>query len=253
MTVSSIKSKSKKALQGIAVLFFWLLIWEIISLFIGNELIFSSPVSTLSVLGELMHDGKFWLICANSLWRMIKGFLIGVFFGTLCAALSVKNIFSALLAPLMTVVRCVPVASFIILAWYFLSRDGVPVFTAFLVVTPIMWVNVRKGIESVGNDLCEVAQVYNFSLSKRFKMLYFPAVLPYFSAGLSASLGLAWKSCIAAEVLCRPDKSIGNEIFLSRSYLETPLLFAWTSIIVIFSMMLEKVISHFIGGKNDKT
>lgn len=253
MTASSIKSKLKKVLQGIAVLFFWLFIWEIISLWVGNGLIFSSPVSTLASLGALVCDGGFWIICARSLLRMLTGFLFGVLFGTVCAALSVNRVFSALFSPLMSTVRCVPVASFIILTWYFLSRDDVPVFTAFLIVTPVMWVNVRKGIESVGSGLREVAQVYDFSPLKRFQMLYAPAVLPYFSAGLSASLGLAWKSCIAAEVLCRPDKSIGNEIFLSKSYLETPVLFAWTSVVVIFSMILEKALSHFVGGKNDKT
>lgn len=242
----------KKVLSGAAVLFFWMLIWEIISLIIGNGLIFSSPASTLHTLLILMRSADFWLICLSSFLRILSGFALGVFFGALTAVFSQNRIFCSLFSPLAAVVRCVPVASFIILTWYFLSRDRVPVFISFLIVTPIMWINVKKGIESVDGDLREVASVYGFSFKKRMRLLYIPAVKPYFGAGLTASLGLAWKSGIAAEVLCRPERSIGNEIFLSKSYLETPVLFAWTGAVVIFSIILEKLLSRFVGDINGK-
>ena len=253
MRASTIRSKTKKVLSGAAVLFFWILIWETVSIIIGNELIFSSPVATLHTLVLLFCDAGFWLICLSSFLRILIGFAIGVFLGTLTAVFSENKIFCSLFSPAVAVIRCVPVASFIILAWYFLPRERVPVFTVFLIVMPIMWINVKKGIESVSEDLREVAQVYGFSFIKRMKLLYIPSVKSYFAAGLTASLGLAWKSGIAAEVLCRPDKSIGNEIFLSKSYLETPMLFAWTSVVVIFSIILEKILSHLVGDKNDRT
>lgn len=108
-------------------------------------------------------------------------------------------------------------------------------------VVPIVWGNVKKGLDQVDGALREVALVFDFSFWKKLKILYVPSVLPYFVAGCTTSLGLSWKAGIAAEVLCRPSASIGNEIFLSKSYLETVDLFAWTAIVVILSVLIEKL------------
>jgi NitT/TauT family transport system permease protein len=55
-------------------------------------------------------------------------------------------------------------------------------------------------------------------------------------------MGLAWKSGIAAEVICRPDFSIGKQLQNAKIYLETPDVFAWTITIVLLSMLLEKLL-----------
>ncbi len=212
----------------------------------------ASPFATARTLAELFGRVQFWKICLRSLWRIACGFLLGVLSGTVCGVCSRFRVFDALISPLMTVIRCVPVASFIILTWYFLSRNQVPVFTAFLMVMPIVWGNVKAGFATVDPALREVAQVYHMPFAVRARHLYLPAVLPYFAAGCSAALGLSWKAGVAAEVLCRPALSIGNEIFLSKSYLETPLLFAWTAVVVLLSLILERLmrfVTERIGGK----
>ena len=116
-----------------------------------------------------------------------------------------------------------------------------PVFAACIMVIPIVWGNVKKGMDEVDPLLWEVTAVYQFPFCKKMKVLYLPAVMPYFAAGCMTALGLSWKAGIAAEVLCRPALSIGNEIFLSKSYLETADLFAWTAVVVVFSVYIEKI------------
>ena len=76
--------------------------------------------------------------------------------------------------------------------------------------------------------------------------------MPYFSAGALTSLGLAWKAGVAAEVLCTPKESIGKMVYDSKVYLETAELFAWTAVVVILSLALEKLLAlaleHGKGG-----
>ncbi|MCI8589740.1 MAG: ABC transporter permease subunit [Clostridiales bacterium] len=208
---------------------------------IDKELIFVSPAAALRRLFALGQTMAFWQSCFYSLARIFIGFLAGMVFGTVCGILSLNRYLHRLISPLMTVIRCVPVASFIILTWYFMDREQVPAFAACIMVIPIVWGNVKKGIDEVNPLLFEVTTVYQFSFFKKMSVLYLPAVLPYYAAGCITALGLSWKAGIAAEVLCRPAKSIGNEIFLSKSYLETADLFAWTAVVVIFSVLIEKV------------
>ena len=90
--------------------------------------------------------------------------------------------------------------------------------------------------------LLEVAELYRFPMWRRLTRLYVPSVLPYFMAACKSSLGLAWKAGIAAEILATPDHSIGKELYFSKTYLETPTLFAWTLVVIVLSLFIEKLL-----------
>ena len=50
------------------------------------------------------------------------------------------------------------------------------------------------------------------------------------------------ESGIAAEVLGRPLTAIGTKIYESKVYLETADLFAWTLVIILLSVALERLL-----------
>ena len=68
-----------------------------------------------------------------------------------------------------------------------------------------------------------------------------------------SAMGLAWKSGIAAEVLSQPKIAMGSNLYYSKLYLETPDLFAWTAVVVILSMCIERLIKYllFRGVRNE--
>ena len=144
--------------------------------------------------------------------------------------------------PLLTVVRSTPVASFIILALVWIKRDNVAIFIAFLMVLPILWGNVSRGIAECDRDLLEMAHVFRFSKKDMLRKVYLPSVRPYFFAGCSTALGLSWKAGVAAEVLSLPRHALGSELYYSKIYLETPTLFAVTLVVILLSVVLEFIL-----------
>ena len=112
---------------------------------------------------------------------------------------------------------------------------------SLLMVIPIVFVNVRRGIDSVPASEREVAQVYGFGFGKRLRYLTLPSVLPYFSAACRSALGLAWKAGVAAEVICTPKNSIGGKLYDAKIYLESEELYAWTIVVILLSVLIEKV------------
>ena len=46
---------------------------------------------------------------------------------------------------------------------------------------------------------------------------------------------------MAAEVIGIPKGSIGEHLYQSKVYLETPDLFAWTVVIIVISLFFEKI------------
>ena len=85
-----------------------------------------------------------------------------------------------------------------------------------------------------------MSEIYSFTNIKKVKFIYIPAVIPYFITAATTSLGFAWKSGIAAEVICTPKFSIGRQLYNSKIYLEIPELFAWTTAVILLSIVVEK-------------
>ncbi len=230
----------KRIIRYTAIALIWLLIWLLVSLAVGQELLFPSPISVIKRVCEFFASLDFYKTVGVSLLRVVLGMLIGVSAGVLGGILSASShIIKDFFTPMLAVIKSTPVASFIILLVLWLSRDLTPVIIASVMVMPVVWANVETGIRETDKDLLEMSRVYGMSKAKRLTSIYIPSVYPYFLSSMRSSLGMAWKAGIAAEVLLQPLVSVGKQIFESKYMLETVDLFAWTVIVVILSIIIE--------------
>lgn len=233
-----------KTIKNILIpLSFWLLVWQIIATIVGKELLLPAPWTVAVRLAELVITADFWHAAALTLLRIFAGMAAGAVLGTLIAVLTcVSGWCDLILSPLVKVIRATPVASFILLVLLWVSTGKVPGIISSLMVLPVVWGNVCKGIRSTDEKLLELARAYRFGSSKTVKLVYVPSVAPYFTAGLETALGLAWKAGVAAEVLCYPKWAIGSEIYHARLNFETADLFAWTLVVIALSFLVETVL-----------
>lgn len=243
----------KKLVRGAFAALFWLLIWALAAGIVAKPLLLPGPIETVWTLIRLMGTSGFWLDALTTLLRVTSGYFCAVLAGTALGALChfVKPA-DALLSPIRQIVQATPVSSFIILVLLWLKTDAVPAFISFLMVMPILWNGVQEGLANVDADLLEMAKAYRFSCKKMVRYLYAPSVLPYFSTACATGLGFAWKSGIAAEVIARPARAIGTNLQNAKVYLETPELFAWTALVVLLSMALEKALLLVVHGRRFK-
>ena len=82
---------------------------------------------------------------------------------------------------------------------------------------------------------------------KRVMKIYIPSVMPYMMAACRTALGLSWKAGVAAEVIGVTKDSIGRQLYYSKIYLETADLFAWTAVVIVMSIALEKFFVWAVG------
>ena len=238
----------KKTVKAAGVLLFWIGVWALLSWRVNRELLLPSPGAVFLRLLELAATTSFWLTLLSSLWKILLSIATATLLGLLLALATRRvPLLKALLAPLLSMIKSTPVASFIILALVWMGRSAVPAFICALMVVPIVWENVSAGISNTDPALLELAQVYRFPVGKILMKIYFPAVMPYFLSACRPSMGLAWKAGIAAEVLTVPANSIGKRIYESKLYLETTDLFVWTVAVILLSFLLEKAAMKLIG------
>jgi len=236
-------NKVKSVARALAVLAFWLAVWAALAALVHKELLLPRPDLVLERFFALLVTNQFWLVTASSLLRIVEGFALGLTGGGLLALLMQKSrIATALLQPLVQVVRSTPVASFIILALVWIDKPLLPVFISFLMVLPISWANLRAGLENTDRQLLEMAALFRVRRLDVWRRIYFPSLHPYLLSAATTGLGLAWKSGITAEVIAAPRLAVGSELQAAKVNLETADAFVWTLVVAILSMALEKLL-----------
>ena len=230
---------------------FWLLVWQLGSMVLDRtmqvNLLLPSPVTALLRLGELALTAAFWQSVGQSFLRIIGGFLLSCFAASLLAVPASRwNRVRELMAPLVATVKAVPVASFIILALFWLNSRSLALFISFLMVFPPVYLNVLEGIRQTDKKLLEMARVFRVPLWRRIRGIYLPAVMPYFRTAVSLGLGLCWKAGVAAEVIGLPTGSVGEQLYNAKVYFMTGDLFAWTAVIVVVSVLFEKLFLRLV-------
>lgn len=241
---------SNKFVKGFIALIFWCGVWYLAANLIGKELFLPYPHTVVKRLLVLAAEKSFWITVKASLLRIVLGFLYGVILGFCLGVVTYKfSLAKTLISSMIRVVRATPVVSFILLAFLWLDNDTIPVFIALLMVLPIIWQNILAGLESGDVKLKEMARVFKISPFKTFLKITFPELKPYFYSGALTSLGLAWKSGIAAEVISYPLTAIGKEMNNAKVMLETADVFVWTVTVVVLSLLLEAVFKLIFKGK----
>lgn len=247
ISITSRKRPARRAAFGLLSAAFWLCVWQRAAVRAGQEILVAPPAAVLRRLWELSGRADFWLTVLFSMGRVVEGFALGVVLGTAAAVLTeAVPFFDALFRPILGIIKATPVASFIILALVWMKSARVPVFVSVLIVLPLVWANVSEGIRKTDRGLLEMARLYRFGAARTVRLVYAPSVLPYFLAAGTTGMGMAWKGGVAAEVLSSLPLSLGGEIYRSKIYLETADLFAWTAVVVVLSVLLERAMVRLL-------
>lgn len=230
-----------------------LLVWQGAAVLVDNHLLLASPVQMLARLWELGQTAAFYRALGRSFGHIVLGFLSALLSAAGLAAFAARFAWAAvLLRPYITVMKAVPVASFIILALVWLENEWLSFFISFLMVFPVIYTNVLQGLQGADKKLLEMAALYRVPWHRRLRGILLPALRPFLTAACSVALGVCWKSGVAAEVIGVVHESVGGRLYDAKIYLEIADLFAWTVVIVAVSAAFEKLFLWALGRLFEK-
>lgn len=226
------------------------ILWQATALLVGNSLFLPGLGETFEALTRILGSTESYLFLLLSALRLLIGlasaFILGSLLGLLCG---MKKNVAVFLMPLSSLLKTVPVVSFIMLAILWLGSSGVPIFITFLMTMPIFWSAAEESVLKADRLLIEMMRVFKLSFRKKMKAFYLPWAREYLRLALRQSVGLGWKAAVAAEVISFTPFSIGRKIQESKTFLETADLFAWTFLLLLMSFMLERL----VGGEAKKS
>ncbi|MCF0137596.1 MAG: ABC transporter permease subunit [Oscillospiraceae bacterium] len=224
-----------------------LLVWQAAAMWVDQRILLVSPIDVIKRLATIWQEQGFWSTIWFSFYHIAGGFLIALTLGVLLASLSGRFPWiETLLWPFMVTVKTVPVASFVVICLIWLSAKNLSVFISFLIVLPVVYGNVLQGVKSTDRGMLEVAQVFRMPLIRRISYVHLPQLKPFILSACSTALGMAWKAGVAAEIIGIPDGSMGKQLFYAKVYLDTDDLLCWTVVIVLVSVLFEKLFMKLI-------
>lgn len=229
------------------IVIFWLLVWQLGALLISNDIVLAGPYEVCLSLAGLIIKWDFWKTILISLGKIGLGFLVAFLSGVILGILShMSDFVKDILSPLISVLKSIPVASFVVLLLLWAGGESLSFLIVLLIAFPHIYIGILKGLENTNKDILVMADSYDFSYFEKCIYIYRDALRPTLLASIETSLGLAWKSGVAAEVIALPDYSIGTKIYMSKIYLDTPMLFAWTLVVILLSFIFEKAMMFLV-------
>ena len=233
----------KKTIRKALMILFWIVMWAVLAHVVDNKILLSTPIRTAKELFALLGDKSFYRTIAMSLLRIGTGFFAGMGTAVLLAAVSCRFPFlEDCLSPLISLLKAIPVASFVVLLLIWWGSSFLAAVVSFLVVLPGIYINTLEGLKNVDRELLEMGKVFRLSPGSCFFYIYRPALQPYLYSSMKTALGMSWKSGVAAEVIGMADLSIGGQIYMSKIYLDTAGVFAWTAVVIMLSFLFEKLV-----------
>ena len=230
-----------KLVRKSVIFLFWAAIWEVAALCVHTDLILAGPVESFLALLGLVRSTEFWITVFDSCPRIYSGFFFAFLTGAVLGTLSYRfSLIRQFLSPLIGVMKAVPVASFVVFALVLVRSSGLTFFIVAVVVIPVVYHGMLEGLQQTPKELLEMSAVFRVPLFSKIRDLYRKSVSPFLLQAAKLSCGLSWKAGVAAEVIGTPSNSIGERIYMTKIYLETADLFAWTFVCIVLSFCFEK-------------
>jgi NitT/TauT family transport system permease protein len=236
------KNKSKIFyVTGVLVL---VLIWWVLSITVNNSIILPRIGLVLESFIRIITRFEHLIVIGSTVFRLILSVVIGLAVSLLfVVSFILYPPLLSLFKPLLTLFKSTPVASIIIIILIWIGSAYSPILITTLVVVPLMTEAMVSGIKTIDKSYIEELKL-NGGMSKyALFSVILPLIYPHIFLGMIQSFGLGLKVIVMAELFSQTQTSIGNQLYLSKIYLNISDLFAWTIVLTLLVVGFEYLIT----------
>ncbi len=155
------------------------------------------------IYGLSVYTPEYYTHIGISLRRIAYAFLLATGLGVpLGLFLGWSKTFREFIFPLFEVLRPIPILAWVPLAIIIFAGSESPVvFLTFLASFFATTLNTMLGVESIDESYSRAASCLGASRWQVFRHVVIPGAMPYIFTGLQISIGVAWFSLVAGEMV----------------------------------------------------
>lgn len=204
-----------------------LVAWQLLSYYQVNFILSFENVPTPVIVGEqflnLIVSEEFYKHIGASLQRIGIAFAMASFLGVVIGILMGRSrIIAGIMMPYIEILRPIPAVAWIPLAILMLpTEESSIIYITFLGAFFPVVLNTLHGVEQTPSSLVRAAESLGASKLMIMWHVILPGALPSIMAGLAISMGVAWFSLLAGEIISG-QYGIGYFTWNSYSLIEYP-------------------------------
>lgn len=219
--------------------------WQLLSWQMAQPQLIPSFPNLIRALFRLVYSPGFLVSIGTTCLRACVGLLLSLAAASITAFLLNRSEGIRLLfMPWLSLLRSVPVISFILLALIFLNPEMIPLLIAFLTMYPLLTENLLKGLMNRRDSWKMLARQFHLNAWNRLFQINYPQLKPYLFSGLASAVGFGWRAIIMGEVLSQCVDGIGKRMKEAQVFIDVPELIAWTLVAIVLSWLTDKLISR---------
>lgn len=219
--------------------------WQLLSWQMAQPQLIPSFPDLIRALLRLVYSPGFLVSIGTTCLRACVGLLLSLVAASITAFLLNRSEGIRLLfMPWLSLLRSVPVISFILLALIFLNPEMIPLLIAFLTMYPLLTENLLKGLMNRRDSWKILARQFHLNAWNCLFQINYPQLKPYLFSGLASAVGFGWRAIIMGEVLSQCVDGIGKRMKEAQVFIDVPELIAWTLVAIVLSWLTDKLISR---------
>lgn len=169
----------------------------------GPVTVFREWISQDPSYGISVYSPEYYVHIFKSIWRVVQAFFLATFLGVpIGLFMGWKKTFKDYTFPLLETLRPIPMLAWVplsILMWP--GREASIIFLTFLGSFFATVLNTLLGVESIDEVYFRAANCLGAKPRQIFFKVILPGSLPFIFTGLQISMGFAWFSLVAGEML----------------------------------------------------
>ena len=219
--------------------------WQLLSWQMAQPQLIPTFPDLIRALFRLVYSPGFLVSIGTTLLRACAGLLLSLVAASITAILLNRSEgIRFLFMPWLSLLRSVPVISFILLALIFLNPEMIPLLIAFLTMYPLLTENLLKGLMNRRDSWKMLARQFHLNAWNCLFQINYPQLKPYLFSGLASAVGFGWRAIIMGEVLSQCVDGIGKRMKEAQVFIDVPELIAWTLVAIVLSWLTDKFISR---------
>ncbi|MGM9759216.1 MAG: ATP-binding cassette domain-containing protein [Parabacteroides sp.] len=221
-----------------------LTLWQLVAWLIHQPALWPTVDQLLVSFLQLWGDPSFYRSLLATCGRALLGLWLSLLLAVGTACISAKHPgVRCYIRPWLTLMRSVPVISFILFALIFLDPEKIPLLVAFLTMFPLLTENLTEGLRTLSPNHKRMARLFRIGGWDRMAYLYYAPLRPFLFSGLASAMGFGWRAIIMGEVLGQCAEGIGGQMKRAQLFIDVPQLLSWTLTALLLSFLTEKAIA----------
>ena len=208
----------------------------------GDKLVFPGVGEILQAFVRMLGEERTWKQIGTTLVHLAEALAAAAVVGTALGLAQGKSPFiRALLKPLMTLLRSIPMIVMTVIIMVLTKYDRVPLIASALMLIPLISEATAEGLRRIEPELMDVYRMNSGFTPRVLFSVYLPLMAGYLKQAYINAVGMGIKLAVTTEYLVQARDSLGKAVYSSAYFNEYAEIYAYALIMILLAMLVSAV------------